>query len=76
MPLIKQLTARYVVVGPTSKRYAYTERGYLKQMSASPDPSVEVYELIAGYPAVIPIAGRCMPPNPWEHAPDFEWLTP
>ncbi|OZI26686.1 hypothetical protein CAL26_05025 [Bordetella genomosp. 9] len=74
MQILKRLTARFVVVGPTDKRYAYTERGVLEQMRACPDPSVEVFELIGGYPAVIPIAGRSMPPNPWDRVPDFEWI--
>lgn len=74
MQILKQLTARYLVVGPTDRRYAYTERGYLAQMRACPDPSVQVFELIGGYPAVIPIAGRCMPPNPLDQVPDYAWL--
>jgi hypothetical protein len=74
MQILKQLTARYLVVGPTDRRYAYTRQGMLKQMSACKDASVEVFELIGGYPAVIPIAGRCMPPNPWDQVPDYAWI--
>jgi hypothetical protein len=55
---LKQLFARYIVIGPTSKSCAFTRSGYLKQMSASRDPSVEVYELIGGRQAVVPVAAR------------------
>jgi hypothetical protein len=58
MQILKQLTARFVVVSPNGKRYAYTERGYLEQMRSLADKSVEVYELIGGRQAVVPVAAR------------------
>lgn len=79
MNILKQLTARYLVVahfdGKTAKHYAKDWRDALEWMECyPPDTAMEVYERFLGITAAYAIAERWMTPIQTDRMPDGIWI--